>query len=251
MKKIVLIFAVALTAFSAVSCSDLFELKVVRGSGVYAEQVYDVDDFSSISVSGSCDVYFTQGPKSVTLTADDNTIEYYRIETEARTLEISSKRGVIIQPKAKTFLTASSPEFSGLKISGSGDCIMKSPVHTDDDFTISITGSGDVEASRIECKDFNSTISGSGNIEAGSIDCDEFSLKVTGSGDLEVESLAADNITITITGSGDVTIGCDNVDNITVHIMGSGDVKLYGSAKSLDIKITGSGDIDSSQLNLD
>ena len=241
MKKIALFFAAALLMVAAVSCTDGFPVKILAGNGVSEEQKLDVHDFTAIEILGSMDVYYTQGPESVTLTADENLMEYYSVNVVSGNLVVTSKKGCILSPKAKTFLTVSAPDLSKVIILGSGDCELRGDFQTEGDFSFALGGSGDLDAGRVTCKDFSASITGSGDIEVDALIASTASFTISGSGDVEVGALTSDTTKLKITGSGDADIVCLNAGDITVSITGSGDVRLAGTAKSLDAKATGSG----------
>lgn len=251
MKKIAFVFAAALLMVATASCSEeWFPFHVMYGNGTSVEQEIDVHDFNAIKVLGSMDVYFTQGPESVKLTADENLAEYYDIASESGTLCVSNRKGYTLHHKARTYLTVSAPELNKVNIYGSGDCDIRGAVKTADDFFLNISGSGDINAGGIECKMLSVKITGSGDIEINSVACNAASLSVMGSGNIEVESMTSTALSLTISGSGDANVGCNNAGDITVHITGSGDVNLWGTANSLETKINGSGKIDRRNLLL-
>lgn len=236
-------FAAALLMLAAASCTDWFPLKILSGNGVSVEQELDVHDFTAIEILGSMDVYYTQGPESVTLTADENLMEYYSITEVSGNLVVTSKKGCILSPKAKTFLTVSAPDLSRVIILGSGDCELRGDFQTEGDFSFTLGGSGDLETGRVSCKDFSANITGSGDIEVKALVATTASFTLSGSGDIEVGALTSETTKVKITGSGDADIVCCDAGDITVSLTGSGDVRLTGTAKSLDAKATGSGKV--------
>ena len=217
-----------LFAAVAISCSFVINNKHVRGNGVEATRSYDLPAFSEIYVAGSMDVIYTQGPQSITLTADENLLDIYTIESVDNILKISVKSGYSISTKAKTFVAVSSEDLNKVKLAGSGECDINGTLATKGDFAFSISGSGDLDADRIICN--------------------AFSAKVNGSGDVEVDALTAESASLVINGSGDIKIGCKDVGDITAKINGSGDIAVSGKARSISSKVNGSGDVHSSGL---
>ncbi|MBP5720547.1 MAG: DUF2807 domain-containing protein [Bacteroidales bacterium] len=207
MRKIALILVAAV---AMVSCLDVLG---ESGNGVSVQQVIEVGEFDSVSVPSFIDVYYTQTPgaQSLTLTCDENLVTYYAIVVENGTLKVKTKPNVSIRSKAKTFLTVNSPTLNELRLSGSGDVFIDGPIVADKDFSVSISGSGDI----------NST------------------------------GVTADNISISLSGSGDCSLECKDAGVISVKISGSGDVTLKGNARSLgNISLTGSGDLNVSGLSV-
>ena len=252
MKKIVMIFAAALLVAGTASCIQINGLpfQIVRGNGVQVEQVIDAHDFNDIEVVGSMDVVFTQGPESVVLTADENLVEYYVIEASDGSLKITSKRGYTLMHKAKTFVAVSAPDLTKVRIAGSGDCDIQGDLLLEGDLALRISGSGDIETGRVVCKDFSAKIAGSGDIEAEAIEAGDVQLSISGSGDIDVEAVTASAVSIGISGSGDAAIGCKDAGDVSARISGSGSVRLWGSATSLDSHVSGSGRVNSRDLEL-
>lgn len=248
MKKLI-IFSAAILALS--SCVGVVG---ESGNGISVEQAIEVGDFSSISVPSSVDVYYTQGngPQRLMLTCDENLVEYYRIEVKNGRLVVDTKPNAIFKTKAKTFLTVNSPVLDAVKLSGSGDVFIDSPIVASEDFAVSVSGSGDVKASGvIECRNFSAHTTGSGDSFFGGILASSAEFKDTGSGNISSQSVTAEDISISISGSGDCTLDCRDAGTVSVKISGSGDVTLTGSVRTLgNLSLSGSGDLDVSRLSV-
>ena len=225
-------FIVAVAALLAVSCNfAVTGGKVIKGSGVIESRTLSLPEFNSISVLGSMDVFYTQGPQEVVLTADDNLLDYYKVEVIDGVLTIGTEKGVSISSsKNAPFLTVSAGDLSGMSVHGSGDCNINGPFRTEGDFSFIVAGSGD--------------------LEADAIDCARFISKVRGSGDVDVDALTCKAAELSVAGSGDISVCCKDAGDISVRIMGSGDVTLTGTASSLESKVSGSGSVNSKGLKL-
>ena len=229
MKKIFIALALALLA---VACSFSINPKrvVVIGNGKAAEKSFDLPAFTSIKVAGSSDVIYSQGPQAVVLTADENLLDIYTVEVIEGTLRIGIKPGHSIKNRISSFVTVSAPDLQGVKIAGSGECVVKGGLKTTGNFSFAVSGSGDLEADSIACKDFEAHISGSG--------------------DIEVAALTSESASVLINGSGDAKLVCRDAGDITAKINGSGDIALLGTARSLTSKVNGSGSINTKGLSL-
>lgn len=248
MKKnaLILIASLVLT-----SCLDVLG---ESGNGISVQQVIEVGEFDSISVPSFIDVYYTQTPgeQSLTLTCDENLVDYFNIVVEEGTLKVKTKPNVNVRPKAKTFLTVNSPILNKIKLSGSGDVFIDGSIVANGDFSVSISGSGDCKANGIiQCAKFSAHTSGSGDTFLAGILAGSADFKDTGSGDIKSTGVTADNISISLSGSGDCSLECKDAGVISVKISGSGDVTLTGNARSLgNLSLTGSGDLNVSGLSV-
>ena len=246
MKKILIIATIAVLS----SCQFLGFTREV-GNGVSVDTVIEAEAFDAISLTCSLDVIYSQttDESSVTLTCDENLVPFYVITVKDGTLIISTKSKVSLSPRVKTYVTVHSPSLSSIKVSGSGDCKVVTPLKTRGELDFKVTGSGDIDVNgTIQCRDFSATVTGSGDIEIGGLLADTADYKVTGSGEIEVNQLTADAISSKITGSGKIDLSCKKAGDISAAITGSGDLYLRGNARSLKKKITGSGSIHSKNL---
>ena len=201
------------------------------GNGVSVNQEIEVEDFDRISVCSYVDVYYTQTPdqQSVTLTCDENLVEYYKIEVKNGELIVDCKRA--FYNKIDTYVTVCSPAIKEITLSGSGDLYIDEALTTDDSFTLESSGSGDAEIGKM-------TVSSA-------------KFKTSGSGDIEANEVTAESISVKTTGSGDCHLDCKDSGTLSVEISGSGDVSISGTARAIvDISLTGSGDFDMSGLVL-
>ena len=226
MKKI-LFMSVALLAVLACNFVVAAPGKHIKGNGVKVEKSFDTAPFDAVRLNGSFDVVFTQGPQKVVLSADENLIDVFKVEVRDGSLYLGVERGTGFSTRNKVVFTVSSPELNAVKVNGSGDFKVRNVLDSDN-LSLSINGSGDIEADKVECKNLTCNINGSG--------------------DIEVDALSAASADVKINGSGDVNLTCKNVGDIYVKINGSGDVELFGSARSISSKVNGSGNVNTRGL---
>lgn len=90
---------------------------------------------------------------------------------------------------------------------------------------LSIAGSGDIVAPRLEGASLEVSIAGSGDVTvSGRVD--SFEASIAGSGDVRAGKLEARRVKVSIAGSGDTTVWA--LDSLSVSVTGSGDVRYYG-----------------------
>lgn len=159
----------------------------------------------------------------------ESSLKHYGIEVEGEELHIAPRNNVF-----KTFAGAddvkiivSSTDLVEVKIAGSGEFRMKTPLDTDN-LRVKVAGSGDVDLADVIC--------------------DNISCDIAGSGDIKVRSVTAGNAMLSIAGSGDMEMNFKNCGTVKAKIAGSGDIKLKGKTGHFDSKIAGSGTVDTSEL---
>lgn len=126
-----------------------------------------------------------------------------------------------------------------LYINGSGSASVEPDFAVGD---IHINGSGNVDAANLDSCSLH--INGSGDIQIGEAK-KNLDVQINGSGD--VSCAAAGNASIKINGSGDADIGkCSG--SLSMKVAGSGDVRASGEVDTLNVQISGSGDLEGAEL---
>lgn len=188
----------------------------VEGSGDVQSEERSVSGFDEILLEGGGRIIVDVGEtESLTIEAEDNLLPLLSTEVEGSRLELRTRES--ISPTRPIVYTVSAIAFEG----------------------ISIVGSGDVEATNLDCESFDASVAGAGNLDLTG-QCDGLDLSITGSGNFAGESFEVGTADIEISGSGDVVVNA--TDELVVRISGSGDVEYLGDP-STDIDIAGSGDV--------
>jgi hypothetical protein len=78
--------------------------------------------------------------------------------------------------------------------------------------------------------------------------CDNLTCDIAGSGDIKVRQVTTGEAQAVIAGSGDIGLNLVQCGSVKVKIAGSGDVKLKGKTDHFDMKVAGSGKVDTSEL---
>ncbi|MEA3495267.1 MAG: head GIN domain-containing protein [Bacteroidota bacterium] len=214
------------------SCS----VKCEKGSGVVVKEVRELDEFTSIELSSSADVYITQGDEqSVYIEIDDNVLEFVKTEVKGNELEIYTKGCIITSSKLKVFVTMKS--LKDIDISGSGEIHGENQFHSNE-MSLDVSGSGKIFLS-LQTNDLKTKISGSGEITLEG-NANKHNISISGSGDLNAFKLKTVETDIDLSGSGEAFI--DVVQKLDAKVSGSGDVEYNGDPK-VRSKISGSGSV--------
>jgi hypothetical protein len=211
----------------------------VRGNGVVEEQTRAVSGFSSISSTGSVDVFVKQGDAfSVVVRADGNLLNYIKTDVRNNTLVISVTKNIWRAKTMEVHITMKS--LQKVVLSGSGDFYCKSPFSVQN-LQFSLSGSGDAKAV-LNAKNVQVRLSGSGDVDVSGIR-GNLSVGISGSGDVEASGLQLETCSLKVTGSGDVELN-GRTAQLTAIFLGSGDLEAGGlAAVSVNVKNTGSGDM--------
>lgn len=192
----------------------------ISGSGPVITETRAVTNFTRIHVSGSTNVFVTQGAGfKVEINGYANLIPYFETRLVNNTLELGYKNNTTVKnDNIKILVTL--PVLNGLTISGSGNIFTSGIFDNNPVFETHIAGSGNINFSQGTAQNFISTIAGSGSVYAFGMQAVHADIIISGSGNQEIS--AGNNLKVNIAGSGNVYYKGTPV--INVHISGSGAV---------------------------
>jgi len=212
--------------------------KSVKGSGTVRTESRNVSGFSKISLAIPASAELVQGTtEGVSIESDDNIVPLIETVVENGTLKIrfSDKNMSVSTKTLKVTINAKTVE--GLSVAGSGD--LRAARLQSANLKTSIAGSGDVVITLLDADALVVSIAGSGNFTAGG-KARSVETKIAGSGELKIGRLEAGSVKISVAGSGDATVWAKEA--LTISVAGSGDVKYYGDAKVTQ-SVAGSGSV--------
>ena len=140
--------------------------QIVSGSGRIATETRNLSGFTSVSLAGIGNVYLTQGAtESVRIEAEDNLIPYFDTSVLGSTLKIGIKNqylGVSLQPTRPVKFYVTLPKIEAVTLAGSGN-ISAGKIQTGA-FRISLLGSGNISTDALTATNLDLRLGGSGNI---------------------------------------------------------------------------------------
>jgi hypothetical protein len=115
MKRCIVSLLAALVILSAGGCG----LEGIAGSGVSASRKVDGKDFTTVEVSGPFDVTLDRGDKfDVTVTGDDNLLQYVDAKTAAGKLSIEIQSGENLRPRFGLKVKINMPAVEAVSLEG-------------------------------------------------------------------------------------------------------------------------------------
>jgi hypothetical protein len=211
--KILSLFAAATAAVLLGACE--FDVGI-KGSGHVVTTQQPVSAFSEISGRGALRVEWHSGAPSLSITTDDNLMEYFEARTVGNRLELRMRERV--RPTHGIKITISSPSLTGAKLSGAADLTahgVTGPV-----FAVETTGASSL-------------------VLDGTVD--QLLADMTGASELKAKTLQAKIVEISTTGAADAWVNV--TEKLRVAITGAGDVTYTGNPQTIEKKITGAGTI--------
>lgn len=216
MKKYFVLGVLSMSLFF-VSCNK----DSIKGSGSIVTEPRSVVDFYNVSVSGSTNVFITQGTNfDVKVKAYENIISFLETKVQDGTLFIGFKpNSNVSNDNSEVYITL--PSLNSLAVTGSGNIDSKG----------SFLGSGN----------FKSTISGSGNIVIQGASANNYQINISGSGSVKSFGMISKQAVVSIKGSGNAELTV--LQDLNATIDGSGNVYYKGTNPTVTSKITGSGQV--------
>jgi hypothetical protein len=205
-------------AVAAVTCALLIVSGCpggLIGSGNLETETYAFTDFTEVEVGSAFEFEIQQsGSYNISITADDNVMEYVQVSQVGQTLKIGLGR---VGPLGLVTLRASvaMPQLLGLTVSGATRGTISDFISTED-LNIGVSG-----ASRV-----------AGDITAGNV-----GFEISGASSIQLEG-SANNMDATASGASHLNLDDFTVNNADVHLSGasSGTVNLNGR---LDADLSG------------
>lgn len=225
MKKYALIIAACMSVLSINASAQ-----TIKGSKNFITKDVNLESFGKIKATSNVDVTFVQqeGPAKATILTADNVMEYVTATVADGVLTVGIKEGTNVSAK-KLEVTVYAPNLQEVEGYGSGD-VKCSSVKTDN-FTVVLSGKGDVDVKTVECTGV-CTIKVNGN----------------GSGDMDLGNIQCGELIGTLLGNGDVRVGKVNGEKVVCTVSGTGSIELSGKVKFVDFNVTDAGSINAGML---
>lgn len=203
--------------------------KGTPGTGMVKEEIYELTHFSGVSLAGSHLLIIKPGRKAqLSIKTDENLLEHLIPQYEGNILKLKSTEKV--KPTHGIIYTLTTPNIQSIAVSGSGT--VETDGFNTQNLTISINGSGVVKLSELQVDNLSTYINGSGDCYLGGTAVNQ-SVTIRGSGDLDATKLSTNQSSVTIYGSGDVKVNVDKALDVKIYGSGevnySGDAKLSQS----------------------
>jgi len=231
--------AILLVALMVSGCG----FQMVTGSGNIVTETRNVSGFTSITLAGIGNLYLTQGAaESVRIEAEDNLIPYFDTTVVGSSLKIGIKdqyMGISLQPTRPVKFHVTLPKLEAVTLAGSGN-IFAGKVQAGA-FGIALLGSGNMSADALTVTNLDMHLSAWGNISLGTVSASQVTANIAGSGDIQVDALTAAKVTSKTAGSGNISLGGKVIEQ-SAQILGSGDYQAGGlKSDTATVQVTGSG----------
>lgn len=231
-----LILLLTMTALAITACAG----RIIRGSGDVISETRRVSGFEKIVLHGSGDVIVTQGEgETLSIETDDNVMEYVEAEVRGSTLELGFKEGARLIDPTRLIFHVGVDVLTDLDISGSGD--VEADRIESERLQLEVSGSGDIQISDLKADAVHANISGSGEIDLSG-DAPSQEVRISGSGKYLAGDLCGETVDVVVSGSGDARVCA--TETLDVDVSGSGNIGYYGRP-TVNMSGSGSGRVNS------
>jgi len=189
----------------------------IMGNGHIVNDTRSVADFSEIEAGGGFQIEWISGPPSVTITTDQNLLQYITAENEDHRLRLHSRGNMWSSHGIKVAVSSSTR--AGAKLTGAAK--LTANQLSGHSFAIESTGAAKVSLDGT-VDELVTDMTGASKLEAGSLKTKTAEISSTGASHAEVA--VSDTLKVSITGAGKV-IYSGNPPTIEKHISGAGSIR--------------------------
>lgn len=207
-----------------------------EGSGIVKESERDISNVTEIELSGTAQVFLTQGDtEQLVVETDDNLISQIITKQDGNNLQIFEKNCVHASV-LNVYITVI--DLDKIKVSGAGELICNTKFETSE-LILNVDGAGDINMI-LEVENLTTEISGSGDIILSGI-VQNNNVFIDGAGRLSAFNLISSSTEAKVEGSGDCEILVNN--SLEAIISGSGDLKYKGNPQKISTEVKGAGEL--------
>jgi hypothetical protein len=218
MKKLAIIFGLALSLSFITACHGIHFGKGVAGSGVRKTEKRIVSDFKKIEIGGAYEVEVVAGQQqqNLELEGDDNILPLINTEVKNGTLYINSNRPFNV--KNAIHIKIAAADVQGMDISGA--CNVSAKNIKTDRFEINASGASDVK-----------------------VQGETTSLKIesNGASDIDAEKMTARSVNVSVSGAGTTRVNA--TEELTADASGASKIIYSGEPKVVNKKDSGASSI--------
>lgn len=218
MKKLAIIFGLALSLSFITACHGIHFGKGIAGSGVRKTEKRIVSDFKKIEIGGAYEVEIVaqQEQQNLELEGDDNILPLIKTEVKNGTLYINSDRPFNVKKSIRVKIAAADVQ------------------------ALDVSGACDVNAKNIKTDRFEINLSGASDVK---VQGETTSLKIDSSGasKIDAEKLTARSVNVSTSGAGTTRVFAS--EELTADASGASTIIYSGEPKVVNKKDSGASSI--------
>jgi Putative auto-transporter adhesin, head GIN domain len=214
--------------------------KRVSGNGVIKTEDHQVSSFKNVEVSGSINVYVSQGDlKPVRVEGDENLLQYIEVSQEGDKIIVRDRPGYNLAPTNDMRIYITSPVYNDIEVSGASDIIGQMKIVNPENLELRASGAGDIKM-EVDAPKLTADISGSGSIDLKG-QTKDVDLGLSGAGHAHCYELLAESTKVDISGAGSAEVYASV--KLDAEVSGAGSVSYKGNAETVIQHVSGVGSI--------
>ena len=228
MKRVVLSLVCLLSLAASCFLTDCaLNAKTIRGNGKAVTKEYRFDEIDKISLAGSAACSYTQSDAApqVTLTIDENLLDYVEVTMKAGALSVGPK---LDRPNGGSSYNLQPTTY---KVEINSKALRR----------VELAGSGSFTTNAMQVERVKFDLAGSGSVKVAGLQADKVSCDVAGSGNVLLKGRVRD-ASFDLAGSGSIDASGCEAEEVEGDIAGSGNMEVFAT-KQLKGDIAGSGKI--------
>ncbi|MGN7821141.1 head GIN domain-containing protein [Chitinophaga sp. 22536] len=210
----------------------------IRGNGQMKTESRPAGNFDKISTGGVYNIELQQGStNSIQIEAEANLLPYIETNISGGELEVTTRRGVNIDPSKKITVYVTIQQVKRLSASGACSYTGKGVIKSDN---LKLEFSGATHADlNLNAKDLEVGMSGASRVDLkGS--CDKVEYKASGAANIDALDFQTQEAAVGISGSGEAKVAVEKKLNISVS--GVGKVRYKGNP-TVNQTVSGMGNV--------
>ena len=189
----------------------------IMGNGHIVTDTRPVTDFSEIEANGGFYIEWRNGPPSLSITTDQNLLQYIANENVDHRLRLHSRGN--LWPTHHINVVISSPTRAGAKLTGAAR--LTASQLSGHSFAIESTGAAKVTLDG-NVDDLVTDMTGASKLDADSLQVKTATISSTGASHAEVK--VSESLKVSITGAGKV-VYAGNPPTVEKHVSGAGSIR--------------------------
>jgi hypothetical protein len=207
----------------------------VAGSGNPATKDFDLAGFTKLDIGGAFTAEITKSDNySVSITVDDNLVDYLNVTRTGDTLYIGFKPYASFGFPFHVKANISMPELQAFTLSGASTASVTG--FANDDMRFDITGASRADVKGIKTKNASIDLSGMSRL-GGDLETTDADFNVSGASTLELTGSSKD-IHVQGSGASSVRLAGFTTQNASMELSGASNAKINASGR-LDVDISG------------
>lgn len=238
--------ALVASAFACLFPLSACTYTVIEGSGRSATEQREVSAFLAVDNASMLDVTVSlSDQRSVSVTCDDNLLDYIRTRVTEGKLEVyqptvvdEPNNFVNLDPHTACQVEVVTTGLIELASTGAGEVTASGEFEALS--RIKSSGAGDIVVEGLDVSELNLEVSGAGDVELSG-EASRIELDSSGAGQVQGRALSAKVAEVEISGAGDAELTV--TDSIDVELSGAGDLRVWGRPAICDVDTPGAGSV--------